>query len=150
METAEPLRRHSIRSFSGCASRSMLHAKGGIMKVLRTFAVWTVLVLFVFTAVPLYAADDPVYKLGRGMTNLLTGAGELVIQVIASQPGHDPLTGTFTGLFRGVFFTVARELTGVYEVLSFPIPVPKNYEPLWKPATIFEAWKEITASTGKT
>jgi len=118
------------------------------MTIIKKTTVLVLLILLVFTASPAHA-EDMVYKLSRGLTNLITGWGELAVQLVASQQDHNAVTGTFAGLFRGLYFTVARELTGVYDVVTFPIPLPANYEPLWKPATVFEAWQEIIASTGK-
>jgi hypothetical protein len=35
---------------------------------------------------------------------------------------------------------VVREVVGVYDVITFPIPFPKGYKPVFNPATTFTDW----------
>jgi len=88
-------------------------------------------------------ANDPIIKISRGLTNIITGPWEYFVQTFALSQDHDPLTSFFAGLLRGTLFTAARELTGVYDVATFLIPLPSHYQPVWKPETVFEAFKEI-------
>ncbi|HNV85719.1 MAG TPA: exosortase system-associated protein, TIGR04073 family [Candidatus Omnitrophota bacterium] len=92
---------------------------------------------------PAYAGNDPIIKFSRGLTNIITAPWEYFIQTCSLRQDHDALTSLFAGLLRGTLFTVARELTGVYDVATFLIPLPSNYQPLWKPETVFEAFEEI-------
>jgi putative exosortase-associated protein (TIGR04073 family) len=78
-------------------------------------------------------------KLGRGATNVLTGWLELPKQVVQSINETDPVTGTIVGFVRGVGWTYARTVVGVYEIVTFPFPAPKNYEPLLEPEYIVKA-----------
>lgn len=90
---------------------------------------------------PCAFADDPFVKLGRGLTNILTSPCELFLQTIDVDRRHDPLTAIFSGPPKGVLLMAARILTGAYEIVTFPLPVPAGYKPLWEPATIFEAFE---------
>lgn len=37
------------------------------------------------------------------------------------------------GLGRGSWFALLRAFTGIYEVVTFPIPIPPRYEPIMLP-----------------
>lgn len=78
-------------------------------------------------------ADDPFVKLGRGLTNLITAPGELFIQPVNLSKNHDGFTALLGGIFKGITFMVLRQLSGVYETATFPIPLPPRYQPLWNP-----------------
>ena len=69
-------------------------------------------------------------KLGRGLSNIIICPVELFNQ--PSQMGKTErwpiaLTG---GVFKGVLFTVIRGVVGVYETVTFPVPIPEDYDPL--------------------
>lgn len=83
-------------------------------------------------------ADNGFVKLGRGMTNVVTGAGELIRQPVLMSEDYDPVTSFFGGICKGVLATVVRVSAGVYEIVTFPIPLPKGYEAIMEPATVFE------------
>lgn len=87
-------------------------------------------------------AQGPAQKFGRGVTNILTGAGEFAVQYELLHEKTDFLTSVFGGLVNGLVYTIARELVGVYDVVTFPIPLPAKYEPVYRPETVFEAFRE--------
>ena len=84
-------------------------------------------------------ANDAFTKLGRGLTNILTGPGEFLIQFYATSDRYNPLEAFFATLMRGTVFTIVRELAGVYEVVTFPVPFPRYYNPVMQPPTVFES-----------
>jgi putative exosortase-associated protein (TIGR04073 family) len=100
------------------------------------------------------AADEDVYrentdidkifnKLGRGVVNILTGWVEIPRNIAKEWRRTDPFTGTVIGLFRGAGWAVARTFVGFYEVISFPFPVPREYEPIMQPEYILPTvWGE--------
>ena len=72
-------------------------------------------------------------KLGRGFSNLLFGVVEVPNQftkVNADQGGGAAVT---YGVGKGFVRWIGRELVGVYEIVTFPIPCPKGYQPVMKP-----------------
>lgn len=73
------------------------------------------------------------HKLGRGVTNILFGWIELPRNIAREWRRSDPFTGTIVGTFKGIGWTIARTFVGVYEVISFPFPVPNDYVPIMMP-----------------
>ncbi len=76
------------------------------------------------------------HKLGRGVSNVLLGWIEIPRNIAREWRKTDPFTGTILGSIKGVGWTVARTLAGVYEIVSFPFPVPGDYDPIMKPEFI--------------
>lgn len=102
-----------------------------------------VMLASVFAALPAFASDAGDYvagsgtKLGRGVVNGATGWAEVPKQtVIGGQDGG--ATGVVGGFFKGIGMGVARTAVGAYEIATFWAPVPERFEPVMKPATVFE------------
>ena len=72
-------------------------------------------------------AQDPVHKLGRGLTNVSTGWIEVPKQVYLGTHEHNPVVGAALGLGKGFSQAVLRTGIGLYEALTFPIPCPRAY-----------------------
>jgi len=74
--------------------------------------------------------DNPaVQKLGRGTMNILDATVEIpgtMIRMGEEKGGQ----GVFEGVFVGAVNMVKRAAVGVYEVVTFPFPVPADYEPI--------------------
>lgn len=73
------------------------------------------------------------HKLGRGIVNVLTGWVEIPKNIAHEWRETEPFTGTIIGLIKGIGWTFARTFAGVYEIISFPFPVPRDYQPLMRP-----------------
>lgn len=87
--------------------------------------------------------DKIFHKLGRGVVNLLTGWVEIPRNIAKEWRRTDPFTGTVIGLFKGLGWGIARTFSGFYEIISFPFPVPRNYEPIMQPEFILPTvWGE--------
>jgi len=72
-------------------------------------------------------------KLCRGFANLAFGVVEVpnqITKVNAEQGGGAAVT---YGVSKGVVRWFGRELAGVYDVITFPIPFPRGYKPVMKP-----------------
>jgi len=83
------------------------------------------------------------HKLGRGVVNVLTGWIEIPKNIAEEWRRTDPFTGTILGLFKGIGWGVARTFAGFYEIISFPFPVPRNYEPVMYPEFVLPTvWGE--------
>jgi putative exosortase-associated protein (TIGR04073 family) len=83
------------------------------------------------------------HKLGRGLLNVLTGWLEVPKSVADTWRKTDPFTGMVIGSVKGVAWTWARTCTGLYDVITFPFPVPKDYISLIEPESIVtQTWGE--------
>lgn len=91
-------------------------------------------------------ADGPIVKFSRGLVNIVTSPGELLIQpAIIHETENLPIAIT-AGLIRGIGMTVARIGVGVYDIVTFPIPLPRDYEPVFRPETTLEALEQMHSS----
>lgn len=80
--------------------------------------------------VPPLAAQKAV----RGLAN--TGLGvvvELPKTVYYDTIEDGPLYGLTVGILEGLSWGIARTLVGVYEVVTFPFPIPEGYRPIYTP-----------------
>jgi len=78
-------------------------------------------------------------KLWRGLVNTFTGVGEIIRQPIVCTK-EDGLVGVPVGLFNGVFMTIARTGTGIFEVVTFPVPYDKDlgYDSILNPSYVWQ------------
>ena len=101
----------------------------------------TLLVCFVIIAVMGMAtqafAQDPAKKLGRGLANILTGWIELPKNIYDTSVEENVLSGLTMGLAKGVGMTIVRTGAGVYETVTFPFPIPEDYQPVLEPEFVF-------------
>jgi putative exosortase-associated protein (TIGR04073 family) len=88
-------------------------------------------------------ASKMMYKLGRGVTNVLTGWIEVPKNIAEKWGRMDPFSGTVIGFFSGLGWGFGRTMTGFYEVLTFPLPIPEGYVPLMEPELVLtDIWGE--------
>jgi len=76
------------------------------------------------------SADDALQKFSRGLCNVLTCYCEILEQSIKVKNAHGSLAGMTYGLGKGIVMTGVRALAGVYEIATFPFPLPAGYKPL--------------------
>ncbi|MEP6809192.1 MAG: exosortase system-associated protein, TIGR04073 family [Chthoniobacterales bacterium] len=93
----------------------------------------------------------PTRKLGRGVSNLLFGWAELpnTIGKVNSEEGNSAAAGY--GVVRGVGRSVMRMQAGIFEILTFPIPVVRgSYFPVLDSDThwIHAGYKEFPPELG--
>jgi putative exosortase-associated protein (TIGR04073 family) len=72
-------------------------------------------------------------KLGRGCANVLFGITEVPNQYTKAVSENGGGAGLTYGLPRGILCWLGRELVGVYEIVTFPLPLPSGYKPVIKP-----------------
>ncbi len=72
-------------------------------------------------------------KLGRGCANLLFGIVEVPNQITKASSEQGGAGGVTYGVGKGLVRWVARELVGVYEIVTFPFPLPSGYQPVMEP-----------------
>ncbi len=73
------------------------------------------------------AAQDPIHKAGRGVSNVLACWIELPKNLHLGTQEDNPVTGAAWGLIKGFGLGVTRLAVGAYEAVTFPIPYPKAY-----------------------
>jgi len=81
--------------------------------------------------------DRMLHKLGRGIANVATCPGELIRtpELVGKRDGY--LAAMTAGIVQGAWRTVLRGVTGVFEVVTFYMEIPKDYAPLMKPEYVF-------------
>ena len=70
------------------------------------------------------SAADPFRKLGRGVVNVAAGALEIPMKIYDVNKEEGGLAALTYGLFKGIGYFVAREVIGVVEIVTFPMPLP--------------------------
>ena len=76
-------------------------------------------------------------KLGRGIANIVTGPSELVREPSLTTEQDGNLAGLTIGVVRGIKSFVVREVAGVYEILTFLVPFPRNFRPVLQPEFVW-------------
>ncbi|MBI3316779.1 MAG: exosortase system-associated protein, TIGR04073 family [Candidatus Omnitrophica bacterium] len=89
-------------------------------------------------AAEMESPGTPLRKLQRGFLNIALSPMDISHEIRRDQKRDDIIPGWATGLGRGACFAAGRALAGVYEMLSFPIPFPANYEPVVTPEFVWE------------
>lgn len=82
-------------------------------------------------------AQDPFTKLGRGVANALTGWVEIPKNVYSTSVEDNAFAGMTLGLAKGAGMTIVRMGAGLYEVATFPFPVPEDYKVILEPEYVF-------------
>ncbi len=96
----------------------------------KYFLIGLIIVLFaVGFATPGYC-DGPLKKLGRGICNFATFPFEMFLQPSRVNNTDGPAAALSWGILKGVGMSFERLGVGLYEILTFPIPVPKDYAPI--------------------
>ncbi|HPN72709.1 MAG TPA: exosortase system-associated protein, TIGR04073 family [Candidatus Omnitrophota bacterium] len=67
-------------------------------------------------------------KLLRGAANLADSVVEIPGTMMRKSKADGALSGMTLGMVEGALNTVKRALAGVWEVATFPVPLPENYE----------------------
>ena len=78
-------------------------------------------------------------KAVRGLAN--TGLGvvvELPKTVYYDTREDGPLYGVTVGVLEGLSWGIARTLVGIYELVTFPFPLPEGYRPIYTPGYPYE------------
>jgi putative exosortase-associated protein (TIGR04073 family) len=105
-------------------------------------AKWFVLVL-IFLLLPVRVmaqvqedaprGQNALRKLCRGFANVLFGIVEVPNQITKTTAERGGGAGVTYGVGKGFARWMGREATGVYDVITFPVPFPRGYKPIMKP-----------------
>ena len=108
--------------------------------VMKAKLLGILLLVFVLIAAQAQAAvDDPptgqnaLRKLGRGFANVLFGFIEIPNQYTKAVSEHGGASGITYGVPKGFVRWIGREFVGIFEIVTFPAPVPTGYKPVMKP-----------------
>ena len=115
--------------------------KGGYM---RKILCWGLLICL-SSATIAYAENDPGKKLYRGAVNIVTAPVEIPKQARAywiegAQKTPHILVWIGSGAAWGIVQAFKRAGSGLWDVVSFPFEKPAEYQPLMKPAFVFDEW----------
>lgn len=95
--------------------------------------------LMILTSVfppPCYA-QDPFTKLGRGVANTLTGWVEVPKNICSTSTEENVLSGITLGTIKGLGLGLLRTGAGIYDIVTFPFPLPEGYRPFLEPEYVF-------------
>lgn len=98
---------------------------------------------FMIYFAPLASAGDPVTKLVRGLANVAESPVELIASYQRLAVTNNPLLAVVGGSVWGAGAVVTRAVVGVYEIATFPFPIPPHYDPILRPETPFEGLSEL-------
>jgi len=81
--------------------------------------------------------DGAFRKLGRGIANIVTCPLELIRtpELVGRRDGY--VASLSVGLTQGVWRVIARGVSGAYEVVTFPIPLPRHFHPVITPEFVW-------------
>ncbi len=99
-------------------------------KITVSFIIFT-FILSLLT--PELFAQTPIRKLGRGLANTITGFLELPAGVVDAAEEEGYIAAVTYGVVKGLSLSVLRTGVGVYETVTFLIPLPWGYEPILEP-----------------
>ncbi len=107
------------------------------MRKTTNFVIIFVLIISLFCVQSPCFAQDMLRKLGRGVANIATGVIEIPKSIQESFYDNGPIAAGTYGVLDGVYKFLLRTGVGVYEVITFPLPFPADYEPIIEPEFLF-------------
>ena len=87
----------------------------------------TLIIAAIFLGASPVWAQDPIHKLGRGASNVVTCWIEIPKNFHLGMQEINPVTGMGWGLLKGFGLTATRLVVGAYETVTFLLPYPNNY-----------------------
>ena len=120
---------------------SRMNSTRSLVIALAFVGVFSLMSLTASARGPLY--DDSPYtpmttKLGRGLLNVGFCWVEIPKCIYLEWINLDPVTGTAVGAVEGLGLGAKRLLLGVYEVVTFPVPTKRAYQPLMEPEFVMQ------------
>jgi putative exosortase-associated protein (TIGR04073 family) len=94
------------------------------MKLLGKSLITALILCTVFLSTNCFAESGPIEKLGRGVANVAFGPLELLIKPYDVNQQKGAIAALTYGVFKGIAFVVAREVVGVVDIITFPMPLP--------------------------
>lgn len=82
-------------------------------------------------------------KAQRGVINMVLCPIEISHELHKEKKKEEYLPTWLSGLARGLVFAAGRALSGAYDLLTAPVPVPSHYEPLIYPELVTEHLEDV-------
>ncbi|BBA36952.1 putative exosortase-affiliated protein, TIGR04073 family [Methylocaldum marinum] len=99
----------------------------------KSFFLAAVLAMAAYT--PASQADGYFSQVGdkftRGFANLFTGIGEVPKNIAGASKKTNPVVGGTGGLIMGTLDTLGRTASGVFDIITSPIPTKSLVEPAY-------------------
>ena len=92
-----------------------------------------VLALAVLGAATVADAQTWERKLARGLIAMTLGVLEVPGNMVVESDQRGPAEGLPFGFVKGLGMLVVRELVGVYEFVTAPLPAPEDFRPILEP-----------------
>ncbi|MFH1836546.1 MAG: exosortase system-associated protein, TIGR04073 family [Candidatus Omnitrophota bacterium] len=103
----------------------------------RLFVIFFVLAaILLCSAVFSLAEDGPFTKLGRGAANVMTGWAEGFNTVGEGWNKNHSIGECIASVPEGMVRATLRTALGLYETLTFSVPVPKDYRSVITPESV--------------
>ena len=106
--------------------------------MLRRLKILVMVLILSLSLTSIATAQGRVEKLLRGAVNTLTGWVEIPKNIYDVTVEENGFSGATKGTIQGFGMAVVRTGCGVYEVVTFPLPVPDGYEPILYPVHVFD------------
>ena len=90
--------------------------------------------------------DTAARKFTRGLASLTTGFLEVPGNMVQEGRTNGALSGVTIGFAMGLGKLVARTLTGAWDLVTAPFPIPSGFEPLLQPEF---AWQYFDSAPGR-
>jgi putative exosortase-associated protein (TIGR04073 family) len=82
-------------------------------------------------------AGDALRKFGRGFSNVLFGWVDVPAEMNRTAENTSEVGSFIVGSLKGLAKMAGRMAVGVYEVCTFPVPVPARYDPIVEPEFVW-------------
>lgn len=104
---------------------------------MKTFLILAVAVAVCFGILSSVFANEPKDKLFRGTANVLSALLEVPQNIdIEWKQSNNAAVGIFAGAVKGLFWGVARGVSGLWDIVTFPFPKPADYDSVIQPEYI--------------
>jgi len=107
-------------------------------KILGLFLIICLTGSSVVYAAELEAPHTAMRKLQRGFLNIVLAPLDLFAVWDDEKKQETFIPFWLTGLLKGSVFAAGRAVTGVYEMATFPLPLPGDYTPILQPEFAWE------------
>ena len=105
------------------------------MRSISKLIVCVIIISLCFTSISYAGAFK---KLGRGLANTCTGWIEIFATIEEKFEEEEYMIAVFYGFPEGLVRALARTAIGIYETVTFPFPIPNDYEVILKPEFVLD------------